>query len=488
MAKRASKRLPSLTREMRRHVERFGGKPAYLRWCDMNMFACSFDKTPEQMAAETASLTKERERARERAKRQTEIFRNPGKLLEDICFGRLRSEDIDRRDWQSVASIVEFIAKAPESRAALLPFLQHVHSVADLLLETVEIRDFDTPYVLALCRLNERRHQWRRSFETWRPPTHNTWRQFMSLVRHLLADYPVPAFMDWVWFEGDHDGEQHRDWYVHIGSGNNIRTAKTPVPLTKLMAHHMMLAPDDWTVEHAIRWGQVHALGGDRLLAEAVISSRLGRTFANEEFWLSLVRFLIDHPMFDRQQVGPLVDYLRHQKFSRPEEIDEAGRVRVLPPRRPRLSMRGRTPERLMHEIEQWHGVLGRARRMADGTFPPSGIKPLELSAGRAGENTWRISELLTVADLHEEGLALHHCAATYDSSCTSGRCSLWSMRLETISGMERRQTIEVSKRGEIVQTRGKYNRLPTASEFNILKIWAEQAGLRIASYVRPQA
>lgn len=40
----------------------------------------------------------------------------------------------------------------------------------------------------------------------------------------------------------------------------------------------------------------------------------------------------------------------------------------------------------------------------------------------------------------------------------------------------------------EIVQARGKLNRLPTASEFNILKIWAGQARLRIAPYVRPEA
>lgn len=487
MAKSRSKKLPSLTREMRRHVESFGGKPAYLHWCDVHMFARSFDKTPEQIAAESAYHAKERARADERAKRQAEILRNPDRLLEDICLGRVQSEDIDRSGWRDVASMVSFIAKSPESRT-LLPFLQHVHSIADLLLETVEIEGFDRPYAMALCRLNERRHQWRRSFESWKPPTHNLWRQFTSLAQHLTADYPLPGFMDRVWFDGGHNGEQYRDWYMHIGAGKNIRTAKMPVPLTKFMAHHMMQAPDNYSVAHAIRWGQVHALGGDPLLADAIIASRLGRTFANDEFWLSVIRFLIAHPMFDRQQVGPLVDYLRHQKYSRPEEIDQAGHVRVLKPRQPDLSMRGRSPERLMREIERWHEELGRARAIEDSSFAPSGVRPLELKAGRSAENTWRIIELLTDSELHEEGRALHHCAVTYTWSCAKGERSLWSMRLETKTGTQRRQTIEVSRCGEIVQARGKHNRLPTPSEFNILKIWAEQAGLRIASYVRPEA
>src|SRR5687768_8740141 len=56
-----------------------------------------------------------------------------------------------------------------------------------------------------------------------------------------------------------------------------------------------------------------------------------------------------------------------------------------------------------------------------------------------------------------------------------------------TSFGVEKRQTVEVSKRGEIVQSRGKFNRLPTSSEFEILKKWASYAGLRIAPYVSYQ-
>jgi hypothetical protein len=80
----------------------------------------------------------------------------------------------------------------------------------------------------------------------------------------------VPGFFDDIWFMSGEKYETQRDWYVYVGRGGNIRNAETPVPLTKMMAHHMMLAPDDSNMEGAIRWGQIHALGGDYRLVEAI--------------------------------------------------------------------------------------------------------------------------------------------------------------------------------------------------------------------------
>jgi hypothetical protein len=150
-----------------------------------------------------------------------------------------------------------------------------------------------------------------------------------------------------------------------MASGKNIRTARTPMPLTKMMAHHFLEAPATASIEGAFRWGEVHALGGDATLTHALLGTRLGNSF--------------DH---------------------------------------------------------------------------------------------------------HE---------ASYARSCATGSCSIWAMEVDSPvgqmrtmgSGSEKSQTIEVTKAGVIVQCRGRLNRLPTASEFEIVRRWADVAGLTISPYVR---
>ena len=46
-------------------------------------------------------------------------------------------------------------------------------------------------------------------------------------------------------------------WFVHVGSGQNIRTADLPLVLSKSMAHVFAEAPGDLTATEALRWAQV---------------------------------------------------------------------------------------------------------------------------------------------------------------------------------------------------------------------------------------
>jgi hypothetical protein len=228
-------------------------------------------------------------------------------------------------------------------------------------MESVSFGDRTYLYIDALIKLNSRRGQWIRPLEAWHASSHNRRRQFSSLARHLLAQYPVPGFMDSAWFRSDKGSYRMRDWFVHVGSGRNIRTAKTPIRLTKRMAHYLLEAPDDYTIESALRWGQVHALGGDRRLTEALLSTRIGDSFENDDFWGSVIRFFIANPLLDRSHVGPIVDYLLHQKYETREMLVGPGVVEQLPPPQPLLSMRGRTPESLLKHVELWHHEMGRA-------------------------------------------------------------------------------------------------------------------------------
>ena len=74
---------------------------------------------------------------------------------------------------------------------------------------------------------------------------------------------------------------------------------------------------------------------------------------------------------------------------------------------------------------------------------------------------------------------------ATYGSSCARGECSIWTMEIESFEGHTKAITVEVQNNARLIcQARGKINRLPSEKERGILRRWAEQAGLRMASYV----
>src|SRR3954447_16366389 len=219
-------------------------------------------------------------------------------------------------------------------------------------------------YANALVALSAHHRDWVRPLEDWRPGTHNAERQFRSLLRHLVATYDVPAFMDAAWFEGlTPAGVRQQGWYKHIGRGRNIRTADDlPVPLTKKQAHHFLHAPGDLTIPAAFRRAKVIDLGGDERLVRSILATRIGTVFEHEEFWSSVIRLFIAHPLLDPVHHGPIIDYLHHQKFepSIANPIaDRPGQPALVPPQ-PNLCMKGRTPESLLRAVRQWHGELAR--------------------------------------------------------------------------------------------------------------------------------
>ncbi len=107
-------------------------------------------------------------------------------------------------------------------------------------------------------------------------------------TNHLLAAYPVPEFMATAWLrDDDNDGPACRELWFHIAAGNNPRTGKPPVAMSRRVAHHFLQAPAHYTIEGAVRWGQIAALGGSPALADACVATRLGEHFGNDAFWLS---------------------------------------------------------------------------------------------------------------------------------------------------------------------------------------------------------
>ena len=337
----------------------------------------------------------------------------------------------------------------------------------------------------ACVALATTKHLWLRDVFIWEPESHNINRQFSSLARHLFAKYEVPAFLNEAWLQGS---PVQQSWFVHIGAGENIRTArKLPVFLTKKMAHHFMQAPATLSINATFRFAQVKALGGPVELSQALNETRLVRSFKDDEFWLSVIRFFIDNPMLDYAHVNPIVDYIWNEKYTPLVEFIARGEAREIGPAQPNFTMRGRTPDTLLRNVAAWHRQLGAEARSENLQWQRSVYCDFKFEEGDDYESnmkTWTIRELVSSKELHAEGRQQKHCVASYAHSCAKRNSSIWTMDLKNRDGLKKKVTIEIDLRHKrICQIRGKENRLPTDMELKVIGRWASSEGLSVKSY-----
>jgi hypothetical protein len=360
--------------------------------------------------------------------------------------------------------------------------LRQVQTRTSLLHPSDRARDNRNVLNAGLLALALHHADWLRPVETWLPARQNSWPLFTSLAHHLLALYPVPACMTSVWFDLP-PGQvlpQH-GWYKLLGLGRSIRTAALPLRLTKAMAHLFSQAPHHYTAVGALRRAQVRGLGGGEALARAVVGTRLGKTLENEDFWESVLHFFVNHPSLDLALVGPVVDFLQHQKFEWKEGEGVFGKQ---PPPRPDYTMKGRTVASVLRQLEEWHKQLGEDANQPSLGWRHSTIKDFRLVDGSealANMRVWTITELLTSRALFLEGRAMRHCVATYAERCACRQTSIWSMQVENQLGRHRVLTVEVDlPKRTVCQARRKCNRLPQAVEREIMERWAAQEGLKV--------
>tara|TARA_Y100000588_G_scaffold395242_1_gene521735 strand:- start:12000 stop:13196 length:1197 start_codon:yes stop_codon:yes gene_type:complete len=334
------------------------------------------------------------------------------------------------------------------------------------------------------------------------------------LARHLLATYDVPFLMDAACFHHNAtQARQQQGWFRHIGDGQNIRTADTPVRLTKMMAHCFSHAPDGLPIERALRWGQVVGQGGSESLARAVMSSRLGATFEHEDFWETVITFSVNNPMIDPSLVDPIIDFIHNTKYIPREIVLPGGQTRRVGPRQPNFSVKGRSVEKLLEQMEEWHDDVGleiaAEEDLGQGRKDPvvwdrSWIRPLRIQeeVPQTGEVlTWNVQELTSSRELITEGRQMKHCAAPYAKNCRSGKASIWSLNVID-ENKERHSvmTVAVDVKGKAVtQVRGRFNIAPVGKARSakqqtlnaaylrllkrskrILKRWMTQEGLKL--------
>ena len=476
------------------------GEQEYFGWCRGNGFAEALTKTAAQKAQELLAHSRAHGALALAAARRFD--RRPDELLRAIAAGTVPEEALKPPHLRAIHGAFSCVQDA-DHRDALLRLLLHCRRNGRLLSVDPAIASLGAhpanSYIGGLSALAAQHARWVNEPGSWKPDSHGARRQFGSLARHLLARYEVPVFMDEAWLIGaDERGLAHQEWFIHIGRGANIRTAGLPIQLTRRAAHLFPLAPRDLSIEAALRWAQTLALGGDELLARALISTRLAELQPDEPFWQSVIFFFINNPMLDFARVGAIVDFVHHRRFVPAEAADPGGGPPRLAIPEPEFSMKGRTGIALLRRVEEWHRELARESKRPPLEWSGSGVKGLQWSYRDSAAKldvSWTITELLSSRALQEEGRDMRHCVASYASSCARGTTSIWSLQVqEGATAVPRRvMTIELhNARRAITQARGRCNRAPgekrssarLANAPAIVRRWASEQSLTIPPHL----
>jgi hypothetical protein len=318
---------------------------------------------------------------------------------------------------------------------------------------------------------------WVRPPSTWQPSGKSQDRLFRSLAEHVLARYPMPPFL-WTAFLANEDSAALSRIAVHVGAGGSlfqaVRSGVMPVPLTRNMCHELLSRGGGARFLDAVRRVQVKAAGGDARLFRTWIATRAGRRLharAGEEFWQTVLAWFSANPMMPQAEVAPLVDYIEHRRAEAPD-----------------FSIKGRSMLAMMREMRHWHGQLAKEKASSGRTFSPSGLQPMDIDRSRRkvkGSHLveiWHFRELLDSKTLADEGRAMSHCVFSYARRIESGECSIWTLTLEDNTGHWRRLTIEVRPSlCQIVQARGRFNRLPEPRDMLALEAWASRNKLQVS-------
>jgi hypothetical protein len=254
-------------------------------------------------------------------------------------------------------------------------------------------------------------------------------------------------------------------WFIDELSGKNIvYSANLPCKLTKKAAHHFRCLP--YTFELSITRSLIYSAIYATILDEpfSIIVARSIRSMDKAEYWIETMTLLHKNGLRS-VDVREVMDYLQEKVIVRGELIQ----------------LKNKSIRNLLREIDHWHEEL-RVKRI----LKRVGTKKLvesqidEFFTDFDGQ-AYIIKQIKRTNELFYEGSYLHHCVYTYRKYCMDGTTFIFSLRLIDEKAEEFPLiTIEVVS-NEIRQTKGKFNRLPTDVEKDIIRIWAQEKQLKYA-------
>lgn len=455
---------------------------------------------------------------KERVKNDYVILKKINKLsnldLLDLCFSNdeVRTS-VSRTMYKSNPSYESWVSLCSSgwgtvAGSSVLQNLRIVLSASDNFL------DHKLSFV-TFKRIFEYEKDFVRPINTWVPKSRNAHQQLLSLIRHLFAKYPTPSFLEKSFSTSERDGSNRGILlYIHMGAGKSLKTF-TGFPnwlsLHNRSLHHLYTTPDEMDLVSALRRCQVLYMGGDEYIFNALMRANILRenlpvTRLNgeteykplhDEFWLTVMKFFIENRMIVTSKIAEVIDYINNIKYVTGRAMDENGRFHDVPPQHPNLSMKGRNPQTLIDQSDEWHYNRARLQRanqrlvqgnrylpsssMKDYSWQGSNIRNITIARGK--DTKYHIIQLKSFFELRDEGTDMHHCVGTYASSCSNGKCAIFSVR-QFIKGQFFQRTATIEVRGNNVeQIRGKYNRKPDDTTMNVIKDWAYDEVLNISKY-----
>jgi hypothetical protein len=241
--------FPGIADWMVQHIQKLGlsDKTSYKNWCKQNGFSTSLSKGGAALRREQALV---RTSHADSLLKQKKRPRNALTTLQKILQGK--GSKISYPSGQSYwAQIVEY--QEDGAPRVFFELLEHILNLK-VWKEKIAFGAEKFDIIQGIYKVCLYRQHWVRSYKDWEPRTHNARRQFASLVRHLFTKYPVPSFMNCVWFGNDHN---YVNWFWHVGQGGNVRTLDPPVFMTKKVAHHFLEAPYNYSITNALSYSQI---------------------------------------------------------------------------------------------------------------------------------------------------------------------------------------------------------------------------------------
>jgi hypothetical protein len=347
----------------------------------------------------------------------------------------------------------------------------------------LEIHPNELAVVAAVARLGAYADQWLREPEDWLPnPEADAKSQWSDLLRHLLAHYPVPDFLDNAWLAKGPLRHFERDCWCALGFGRSLRMVEGFPPSVSHRVLHLAFTSGHTSMSQAIWSAQLQCLGVSAELSNVIMASRVPNELSHHAFWVRLAAKFAANSCVAASQFTLVADSLTALRAHRGEAQVEA--LMRLP-----LPILVRHCVKFITELlqENGHVLTEEQVRLAAGNAALSRLaasrwKPM---LGSLSLNTsWKIEELCSVEDLKAEGKAMRHCVAGYTRRCRQGSSAIFSVRrlLTDFDGSTKSisyATLEVHPcQRKIVQIRAFGNRPANQTIMNFVREWARKTGL----------
>ena len=302
-----------------------------------------------------------------------------------------------------------------------------------------------------------------RSLETWVIPSKMDYSTLLrSFINHVLVKYPMSEFFYQVWNGGS---QLHKQWFAHLGSGKNFRTAPgIPEGLYGKMTHYFLLAPRWMTLAQALTYGRVRGMGGTEKLAKAFARSPLGDHLDMDLRYGNLIQLYIQDSELTIPMIKPTLAFFT-KKYIIEQADDFPWDARVF---------LGRMKEAQHREIFEKNFLdFQKTEFKTHITRRPVTEIVIE-------KQIFQFSQIRNAFTLLDEGKLMRHCVGGYINNCKRGFCSIWSVNLRHEGhNVNKRLTIEVRKNKAIAQVRGLHNRAATELETKAVYAWASMYKLK---------